>query len=144
MDADEPVAAREVIARLYKPPPKTMQSCGQHAALPIDKRPHECSLCYSDLVYAARELSERVEFLSRWRDDAIDVLARQDAALGLLQGWSPRQHSVGELTDLCRPSIDGPGAAIAEDLTPQAADAIVAFLEHVLETADGTTGIAAE
>lgn len=139
----EPVVARELMARRYRPEPRPQPHCIEHAHLSLTDRPRRCIECRLDLELEFRAQAAQLEWLHAWRDDALDVLTRQDAALGMLQGFevcqrryptgTPERHSF----DVARDEEDGQREAIVEELSQTQAELLVDFLERVVETADG-------
>lgn len=138
----EPVAARELIARHYIV--RRPAVCVRHAQLSLTDRPRDCLECRLALEDALRRADEHLEWMQRWRDDAIDVLVRQDAALGMLQGYEPDVHAVGELAALVRRTDTETVDVLADDMTPEAAEALTEFFEKIIQTADGTAPIPAD
>lgn len=115
--------------------------CSDHAQLPLVKRPRDCDGCRDDLEHAYAFEAARCEWLNRWRDDALDVLTRDDAALALLTGFEARQLTRGNETDVVRVDVDGNHQSLVESVTLDQATRLVAFLERVVQVADGTAPV---
>lgn len=157
---DEPVAARELVARTFDPsaprqlPPGALAietlNCVAHRDVPLRGRPvHDCALCVWDLGGAYMQALDELEWLRRWRADALEVLRRQDAALAMLQGWECRERKIGvelwqaELTtpmivaDLVRPAFAAADEILLQHLLPSHGRTLEQFLARVGNIADG-------
>jgi hypothetical protein len=131
----EPVAARELMARSFQTRPHVI--CYQHTTLPHSQRAAACKWCTAEILAALAAAAEQIEWLQHWRDDALDVLARQDAALGLISGWEARRHPHGVGADVVRGDIDGATETLVGDIHQEKADHLAEWLAGVDEVADG-------
>src|SRR4051794_27736482 len=91
----EPRNARELMARQ----PPQLAGCLEHGKLPRDLRPDDCRSCVAEMRTLWR-------WLELWREDALDVLTRQDAALHTLRGYEPREQLRGSV-DVVREDSEG-------------------------------------
>jgi hypothetical protein len=149
----EPVAARELLARQFNPG-ATATNCVVHASMALTDRPPDCRLCLTDLRNALERAWRVNEWLNVWRDDATSVLVRQEAALTQLQGWEviheervsgyDAERFARRLVERGHAMLTQVGGVpragvLAAGLDPDVARQLVDFFERIVQVADGTT-----
>lgn len=129
-------SGRELMARRFRPDTADT-TCLLHATRRLDDRPLGCLACRHDLEVAYQQTIGQIEWLNGWRDDALNVLARQDDALHLLDGYELWEHQHRPGASVARENPDGEREPLLDDVSVAQAAALVALLRRVVEAADG-------